>query len=71
MNDIFIRLVCGVLVAVMGLGMVAHPPTNTMQVVGMLLPVSMLLSVAIRGLPWRRSSFPRKRVPPPPPDAGG
>lgn len=61
-NQLAIRAVCGVLFAALLLGVVAHPPENLTQGLGMLLPAGGLLSVAIRGT--GRSRIPRKRVPP-------
>lgn len=61
MNSLIIRLVCGVLFAALMLGMVAHPPANLTQGLGMLLPGGFLLGIAIRGT--GRSVIPRKRGP--------
>ncbi|WP_224372061.1 hypothetical protein [Hyalangium versicolor] len=61
MNSLVIRLVCGVLFAALVLGMVAHPPDNLTQGLGMLLPGVFLLHFALRGP--RRSLIPRKRSP--------
>jgi hypothetical protein len=66
-------LVCGVLFLALVLGVVAHPPANLSQGLGMLLPGAFLLNFALRGT--RRSLLPRKRAPatpaastePPPP----
>jgi hypothetical protein len=60
-NSLVIRLVCGVLFAALVLGMVAHPPANLTQGLGMLLPGVFLLNFAIRGT--GRSVIPRKRGP--------
>jgi hypothetical protein len=60
-NSLIIRLVCGVLFAALVLGMVAHPPANLTQGLGMLLPGVFLLNFALRGP--RRSSLRRKRGP--------
>ena len=59
-----VRLVCGLLFVALVLGVLAHPPENLTQGLGMLLPAGGLLSVAIRGA--RRSVIPKKRVPPAP-----
>lgn len=59
-----VRLVCGLLFVALVLGVLAHPPENLTQGLGMLLPAGGLLSVAIRGT--RRSVIPKKRVPPAP-----
>lgn len=61
MNSLVIRLVCGVLFAALVLGMVAHPPANLTQGLGMLLPGAFLLNFALRGP--RRSIIRRKRGP--------
>ena len=61
MSSLVIRLVCGVLFAALVLGMVAHPPANLTQGLGMLLPGGFLLSFALRGP--RRSIIRRKRGP--------
>lgn len=61
MNSLVIRVVCGVLFAALVLGMVAHPPANLTQGLGMLLPGAFLLNFALRGT--RRSIIPRKRGP--------
>lgn len=61
MNSLVIRLVCGVLFAALVLGMVAHPPANLTQGLGMLLPGVFLLHFALRGP--RRSLLRRKRGP--------
>ncbi len=63
-SDIVVRVVCGLLVLAMGLGALAHPPTNFTQALGMLFPVAMLLGVVVRGT--RRSRIPRKKAPPAP-----
>jgi hypothetical protein len=60
-NSLIIRLVCGVLFAALVLGMVAHPPANLTQGLGMLLPGVFLLNFALRGP--RRSILRRKRGP--------
>jgi hypothetical protein len=49
------------LFAALVLGMVAHPPANLTQGLGMLLPGAFLLNFAIRGT--GRSVIPRKRGP--------
>ncbi|MBM4380524.1 MAG: hypothetical protein FJ086_14710 [Deltaproteobacteria bacterium] len=60
MTGTVVRGVCGLLAAVMILGLVARPPSNAGQVMGALLPVAGLLAVALRGT--RRSILPpRKR----------
>jgi hypothetical protein len=59
-----IRLVCGLLFTALVAGVLAHPPENLTQGLGMLLPAGGLLSVALRGT--GRSIIPRKRVPPAP-----
>lgn len=66
MNALLIRMVCGLLFAAMALGVVAHPPSNLTQVLGMLLPATMLLGVALKGPPGGRSRIPKKRAPPAP-----
>jgi hypothetical protein len=60
-NSLIIRLVCGALFAALVLGMVAHPPPNLTQGLGMLLPGVFLLNFALRGP--RRSILRRKRGP--------
>jgi hypothetical protein len=60
-NSLLLRLVCGLLFTALVLGMVAHPPTNFSQGLGMLLPGAFLLGVALRGP--RRSVIPKKRGP--------
>jgi hypothetical protein len=52
---------CGLLFAALVLGMVARPPDNLSQGLGMLLPGALLLGVALRGP--RRSLLPRKKGP--------
>lgn len=64
MSSILIRLVCGLLFIALVLGVVAHPPANLTQGLGMLLPGAFLLNFALRGT--RRSQLPRKRAPAPP-----
>ncbi|MBN1209526.1 MAG: hypothetical protein JXB05_32040 [Myxococcaceae bacterium] len=59
MSALVIRVVCGLLFAALVLGMVAHPPDNLTQGLGMLLPAGFLLGFAIKGP--RRSIVPRKR----------
>ncbi|WP_338866756.1 hypothetical protein [Myxococcus stipitatus] len=63
MNSIVLRVVCGVLFSALVLGAVVHPPANLTQGLGMLLPASMLLGVALKGP--RRSLVPKKKAPPP------
>jgi hypothetical protein len=58
-SSIIIRLVCGLLFAALVLGMLAHPPANLTQGLGMLLPGAFLLNFALRGP--RRSLLRRKR----------
>jgi len=58
-NSLVIRVVCEVLFAALVLGVVAHPPANLTQGLGMLLPGAFLLNFAIRGT--GRSIIPRKR----------
>lgn len=65
MRSHVIRLVCGLLFAALVAGLLARPPENLTQGLGMLLPAGGLLSVAIRGT--GRSIIPKKRVPPAPP----
>jgi hypothetical protein len=60
-SSLLIRLVCGVLFIALVLGVVAHPPANLTQGLGMLLPGAFLLNFALRGT--RRSLVPRKRAP--------
>ena len=64
MSSHIVRLICGLLFAALVAGVLAHPPENLTQGLGMLLPAGGLLGVAIRGT--RRSVIPRKRVPPAP-----
>lgn len=61
MNSLVIRVICGLLFAALVLGVVAHPPANLTQGLGMLLPGALLLGVALRGP--RKSIIPRKRGP--------
>ncbi len=61
MNSLLIRAVCGLLFVALVLGVVAHPPANLTQGLGMLLPGAFLLAIALRGP--RRSIVPRKRDP--------
>ena len=68
-NVLFLRLVCGVLVAAMALGAVVHPPADLTQGLGLLLPVSMLLGYALKGPPGSR--IPRRKAAPPPPGVSG
>lgn len=65
MSSLIIRLVCGLLFAALVLGVVAHPPANLTQGMGMLLPGAFLLNYALRGP--RRSLLPRRRAPATPP----
>ncbi len=67
MSSHIVRLVCGLLFVALVAGVLAHPPQNLTQSLGMLLPAGGLLSVALRGT--RRSVIPRKRVPPAPSEA--
>jgi hypothetical protein len=69
-NALLMRLVCGLLFAALVLGMVVHPPRDFTGGLGMLLPASMLLSVALKGPP-RRSLIAKRRAPAPPPDVSG
>ncbi|MCP3143168.1 hypothetical protein [Pyxidicoccus xibeiensis] len=62
MSSLVLRLVCGLLFAALVLGAVVRPPDNLTQGLGMLLPASMLLAVALKGP--RRSVIPKKRAPP-------
>lgn len=64
MSSLIIRLVCSLLFLALVLGVVAHPPANFSQGLGMLLPGAFLLHFALRGRP--RSVIPRKRTPPAP-----
>jgi hypothetical protein len=63
-SSLLIRLVCGVLFIALVLGIIAHPPANLTQGLGMLLPGAFLLNFALRGT--GRSRVPRKRAPAPP-----
>jgi hypothetical protein len=58
-NSLILRSVCGLLFAALVLGMVARPPANLTQGLGMLLPGALLLGIALKGP--RRSIIPRKR----------
>jgi hypothetical protein len=60
-SSILIRLICGVLFTALLLGVVAHPPADLTQGLGMLLPGAFLLNFALRGT--GRSVLPRKRTP--------
>ncbi|MCE9672530.1 hypothetical protein LY474_32455 [Myxococcus stipitatus] len=60
MNPILLRLVCGLLFAAIVLGAVVHPPANFAQGLGMLLPATMLLGVALKGP--RRNLIPKKKA---------
>ena len=60
MSSLIIRLVCGLLFVALVLGVVARPPANFAQGLGMLLPGVFLLNFALRGA--RRSRLPRKRT---------
>jgi hypothetical protein len=57
-SSLIIRLVCGLLFVALVLGVVARPPANFAQGLGMLLPGVFLLNFALRGT--RRSRIPRK-----------
>ncbi|MGE6757120.1 hypothetical protein ACQKGO_03820 [Corallococcus interemptor] len=70
MNALILRIVCGLLFAGMVLGVVTHPPADLTQGLGMMLPATMLLGVALKG-PKGRSTIPKKRSPPAPPVSGG
>ncbi|NRD45850.1 hypothetical protein D7Y27_13800 [Corallococcus sp. AB004] len=70
MNAIVLRVICGLLFAGMVLGVVNHPPQDLTQGLGMMLPATMLLGVALKG-PKGRSTIPKKRAPPAPPVSGG
>ncbi len=59
MSSLIIRLVCGLLFAALVLGVVAHPPDNFTQGMGMLLPGAFLLHYTLRGP--RRSVLPKKK----------
>lgn len=65
MSSLLIRIICGLLFAALVLGVVAHPPDNLTQGLGMLLPGAFLLNFALRGT--GRSIVPKKRAPAPPP----
>lgn len=67
MSSLIIRLVCGLLFSAMVLGAVVRPPDNLTQGLGMLLPASMLLGVALKG-PRRSIIPPKKRAPTPAPE---
>jgi hypothetical protein len=60
-STLVIRVVCGLLFAALVLGVVAHPPANLTQGLGMLLPAGFLLGYAIKGP--RRSIIVRKKDP--------
>lgn len=70
MNALILRLVCGLLFIAMVLGVVTHPPKDLTQGLGMMLPATMLLGVALKG-PRGRSTLPKKRTPPAPPASSG
>ncbi|NTX08339.1 hypothetical protein HUA74_41065 [Myxococcus sp. CA051A] len=61
MSSLLLRLVCGLLFSALVLGAVVHPPDNLTQGLGMMLPASMLLGVALKGP--RRGIIPKKKVP--------
>ncbi|RKH65405.1 hypothetical protein [Corallococcus aberystwythensis] len=63
MNALVLRIVCGLLFLGMVLGVVTHPPKDLTQGLGMMLPATMLLGVALKG-PKGRSAIPKKRAPP-------
>ena len=69
MNALILRIVCGLLFAGMVLGVVTHPPADLTQGLGMMLPATMLLGVALKG-PKGRSTIPKKRSSPPPVSGG-
>ncbi|GEL72575.1 MULTISPECIES: hypothetical protein [Myxococcus] len=60
MNALAVRLVCGLLFSVLVLGAIVKPPDNFSQGLGMLLPATMLLGVALKGP--RRSIIPKRRA---------
>ncbi|MFP2958054.1 hypothetical protein ACLEPN_09525 [Myxococcus sp. 1LA] len=60
MNALVLRLVCGLLFSVLVLGAIVKPPDNFSQGLGMLLPATMLLGVALKGP--RRSVIPKRRA---------
>ena len=60
MNALVLRLVCGLLFSVLVLGAIVKPPDNFSQGLGMLLPATMLLGVALKGP--RRSSISKRRA---------
>lgn len=62
MSPILLRLVCGLLFSALVLGAVVRPPENLTQGLGMLLPASMLLGVALKGT--RRNLIPKKKAAP-------
>lgn len=64
-NSMVLRLVCGLLFSALVLGAVVHPPDNLTQGLGMMLPASMLLGVALKGP--RRGLIPKKKSPLPVP----
>ncbi|NVI97651.1 hypothetical protein HV824_05910 [Myxococcus sp. AM009] len=68
MNAFILRLVCGLLFAILAAGAIVRPPDNLTQGLGMLLPATMLLGVALKGP--RRSIIPKRRAPPAAPTAG-
>ncbi|NPC74362.1 hypothetical protein [Corallococcus exiguus] len=70
MNAIVLRVICGLLFGGMVLGVVNHPPKDLTQGLGMMLPATMLLGVALKG-PKGRSTIPKKRAPSAPPVSGG
>ena len=59
MNAFVLRLVCGLLFAILVLGAIVKPPDNVTQGLGLLLPATMLLGVALKGP--RRSIIPKRR----------
>lgn len=71
MNALILRLVCGLLFAGMVLGVATHPPKDLTQGLGMMLPATMLLGVALKGPKGRSRLQPKKRAPPAPPVSGG
>ncbi|MCP3167919.1 hypothetical protein [Myxococcus qinghaiensis] len=60
MSSLLLRLVCGLLFSALVLGAVVHPPDNLTQGLGMMLPASMLLGVALKGP--RRGIIPKKKA---------